>query len=948
MRANVPRVTEPSPLPERIRTAPPIVDPGRAARTRERLPDCAGWESAVRFLDGVFAAAPYLGRLAVQRADTFTRLGRDAPEALVDAAVNAALAAGACEDEAVAMSTLRAAKADLHLSLALADLAGAFSLSEVTGAMTRFADAACQAAFEFAARAAGLPPAASGAFVLALGKHGAGVLNYSSDIDPVIFFEPGAAPDLPGDPRRVYLKLAQAFVRLLQEPTAEGYVFRVDLRLRPDPGSTPPAMSAEAARRYFESRGQTWERAAYAKARWCAGDRALADAFVGDLRPFIWRRTLDFAAVEDVRALARQIQAVGDRADLVSAGHDLKLGRGGIREIEFYAQVVQLVFGGRRSELRVADTRAALRALAQAGLAPAEDVDALIESYEFLRALEHRIQMREDEQSQTLPRDTEARRAVAALAGYADLDAFDAAVVGVLKRVHGVFSAQFEAEESLASHQGSLVLSGVEPTPDTLDTLSRLGFSDPRDVWAKLADWASGRTRALRTHRAQRLFQAVAPRLIEGLAATGDPDGAFRRFAAFLEALPAGVQLLSLLANEPRLADELTALIGAAPRLAEALARRPALLDVMLQPEFARPLRRDDAGWMRARLQSPAADFEEALNAARRAAGEERLRIGAQTLAGRATPAEAGQAYTALGEAAVELMAQAAAGETSRRQGPPAGRWAVLGLGKLGGGELTATSDLDLMTVFEVSQPEADAPGKWFARFTQRLVSALASPTEAGVLFEADMALRPSGASGPIAVSLSRFDAYYAGEAWTWERMALTRARPIAGDAGLCAALEERLDAIAASAGDPGMILADARAMRDRLDREKPPRSVFDVKYMPGGLIDIEFVAQARQLVLRRRLSANTGEALAALAAQGALSDGAARRLGDAWRFYGDLLQMLRITLGEDEDPRVAGDRGARLILRAVGASDLDDLEQRLKSKARAVRQVMEEVLAQV
>jgi len=937
----------PAPIPARLLLPPPpVVDPARAARTRDRLPECAGWRDAQPFLDGVFAAAPYLGRLAIRRPETFERLSAEAPEALIAEAMAAARGAVVEEGEAAAMDRLRRAKADLHLAVALADLSGAFDLTAVTGAMTQFADEACRAAFKIAAETAGLPRENNGAFVLALGKHGSGLLNYSSDIDPVIYFTPEAAPDIRGDPRRTYSKLAQAFVRVLQERSAEGYVFRVDLRLRPDPSSTPPAVSTDAARRYFENRGQTWERAAYAKARWCAGDERLAEAFLNDMGPFIWRRTLDFAAVEDVRALARQIQAVGDRADLVAPGHDLKLGRGGIREIEFYAQVVQLVFGGRRPDLRVADTRAALSALARADLAPDDDVAALTDGYGFLRMLEHRIQMREDEQSQTLPRDREARRAVAALAGYSDLSAFDEAVVAALRRVHAVFSAQFEDEESLASREGSLVLGGVEPTPDTRETLHRLGYADPDAVWSKLAEWGSGRVRALRTRRAQRLFQAVAPRLVEGLAATGDPDGSFHRFSAFLEALPAGVQLLSLLANEPKLAGELTAIIGAAPRLAEALAHRPQLLDAMLQPEFTRPVRDDPPDWMRSRMAIDAADFEAALNVAREAAGEERLRIGAQVLAGRTTPDEAAEAFTRLGEAAVEAMAEAAEAETTRRHGPPAGAWAVLALGKLGGRELTAASDLDLMVVFEVSEPDADAPGKWFARFTQRLVSALSAPTEAGMLFEADMALRPSGASGPIAVSLARFDAYYAAEAWTWERMALTRARPIAGDAALCAALDQRIERIVADAAGHGNVLADARDMRARIDRERPPRSPFDLKLVPGGIIDIEFVAQALQLELGRRLSANTGEALQLLVETGRLEPASAQVLTEAWRFYGVQRQLTAIALGPGGNAENSAPGVTRWLFEAAGVDGLPQFQQRLKAYAQSVREEMVKSLA--
>ena len=804
-----------------------ICDPARAQRVRERVGAevIKAWGAHSSFLDGVFAAAPYLGRLAARRPETIARLATTPPETLIAEATKAAREAGHLGGEDEVMAGLRVAKQDIHLVTAFADLSGAFELEKTVRAISDFADAAVMASLEAAARLAEIETVdrenpIPGLFVLTLGKHGQRSLNYSSDIDLAVFWEPERLGEHLGkDPVRKLDRLIKRMVHLLHEITGDGYVFRTDLRLRPDPSSTPLAVNADMARHYFEAVGQNWERAAYAKARVCAGDFAAGERFLDDLQPFIWRRSLDYGAVDDIRALAKQIQAVGKRSVIQAGGHDVKLGRGGIREIEFFAQVLQLVFGGRRPNLRVAGTLRALAALAKEGLISGEDSEALSKAYRHLRALEHRIQMLEDEQTQTVPDNPHDRMCLAALTGADDLKRFDDTLTEILSDVHSRFSAQFEEGQSLATSRGSLVLTGVEPTPDTLETLSAHGFSDPGRVWTKLAGWAAGKARAARTGRARALFSRFAPRLVESLEATGDPDAALARFSSFFEGLPSGVQPLGLLLNEADLARELITVLGLAPRLAELLARRPVLMDSMLDPGFATPLRDDAPERQSERLDRvDEHDFETALNEARRLAMEERLRIGSQLLLGRAGARDAGLAFTRLAEASVQKMALAAQAEVARRHGTAPGRWAVLGLGKLGGHELSATSDLDLMVLYEVDESllagEAD---RWFVRFTKRLVSALSAATEEGELYPVDMALRPSGSAGPIAVKLSRFASYYEGsEAWTWERMALTRGRVVACG-GLGDAVEAVIARIIASPRDGAGVRSDAQDMRARL-----------------------------------------------------------------------------------------------------------------------------------
>jgi len=938
--------------------------PGRCAHVFDALPeDVRGQvEPARDFLDTVFEAAPYIARLAQRRPATLAACVTETPDNLIGQAIDNARIAGEAAPDAEALDrALRMAKADAHLVVALADLAGAWGVERVTGAMTRFADAAVAAALTghvrflaaqdraFAPEAPGNP--LPGLFVLALGKMGTGDLNYSSDIDLVVLYDPDALV-LPEDqePRKRLPRLVQALTRTLQEVSAEGYVFRVDLRLRPDPGATPVVISTEAALNYYENLGQTWERAAWIKARACAGDFAAAELFLRHMQPFIWRRSLDFAAVDDIRGLARQIQTVGRRAEIRPAGHDLKLGRGGIREIEFYAQIPQLVFGGRNETVRLPATLDALKALGGAGVVETEVVASLSGDYRQLRAWEHRVQMRQDEPSQTLPERDADRAAIAAMAGFADLAGFEAEVEACLRRVHGHFSDQFEDDDPLASEAGSLILTGVEPTPDTLETLQKLGFAEPETAWKRLHGWAAGRVRAVRTARARSLFARIAPQLVDRMAATGEPDAALVRFAGFFENLPMGVQPLSLLSNEPGLAADLVAIITLAPRMASDLARRPNLLDAMLDQRFTAPLAEDMPDGFRALMDDAmarAGGYEEALNAARRLVREERFRIGAQVLRGTAGAGMAGSAFSNMAEIAVDAMARTARAETERRFGEMPGQFVILGMGKLGGRELASDSDLDIMIVY---QGEGDAQS-WFGRFAQRLISALSAPTEEGELFEVDMQLRPSGKAGPVAVNIARFESYYPGEAWTWEMMALTRARVVAGDAELAGRVEAAMRAALTQPRDGRGVKEDALAMRKRLEAAKPARGVWDLKARAGGIQDIEFIAQTGQLIQASKkdvLRPSTREALAALAAEGVLNGRDAELLSASLDLYLGLQQLVRSAHGSGFDPSAASAGFSERLAGLAGAGDLAALESELETRAGKVRQCFKRLVGRI
>jgi [glutamine synthetase] adenylyltransferase / [glutamine synthetase]-adenylyl-L-tyrosine phosphorylase len=907
-------------------------------------------------------SAPYLRRLMARRPDLLDGADENWPERLLREAMGAAAAiAQAPPPLEEAMRSLRRAKDAAHLAVAIADLARAWPLARVTGALTDFADVSLRAALALganeSARRGDFSPApfddengpVPGFALIALGKMGAGELNYSSDIDFSVFFdaERMAAADA-REPRVAAVRLVAPIVRALEEVTFDGYVFRTDLRLRPDPGSTPVAVSIASAEHYYQNLGQNWERAAFIKARAAAGDRDCGRAFLASLEPFIWRKHLDFAAVEDVHSIKRQILSTHKSAELGTPVFDVKLGRGGIRDIELFAQTQQLILGGRNRKLRAPATLVALEALAAAGAIAETARDALHEAYVFFREIEHRIQMLEDAQTHRVPSDPEARARVAALAGFDSLAAFDSALVERRRIVAEIDRQLFGRGESLADPLGSLIFTGVEDHPDTLDTIGRLGFADPVAVSQTIRGWHHGRVRAMRSERARELLTRLTPRLLRAFSKAGDPDQAFSRFATFFGGLIAGVQVLSLLDARPALLDLLARMLTLAPRLANALARRPALLDAMLEPHFLTALQLDVPGARRRELNDRLADaetFESKLNVARRFHREEAFRISVQVLEGLANAEEAGAAHADLAEACVAAMSDAALAEVERLHGAQPGAFTVLALGKFGGRELAEGSDLDLMLVYDAPPDrESGLPAPdLYTRVTQRLISALSAPTEEGALYEIDTKLRPSGSKGPVAVRLSSFERYYAEEAWTWEMQALTRLRPVAGDEEL----GRRVLAVARTAlarpRDEAKTLAEVADMRARMDRERPSRSMWDLKLAPGGLVDIEFIVQALQLTWAARASAvvcaNTGEAIKELVAAGALAPDAGARLAGAWTLWSNLQQVLRICIEGDLTPGAAPAPLLARLSALAGVGDADAMVASVRATQAAVRE---------
>lgn len=920
-------------------------------------------------LAAIFGNSPYLTQSLLDERDFFAGLAKDGFDGAFKSVIGDLSTLDPGSGGTDVMRALRIAKRRAALVIGIADIAGLWPLGRITAALSTLADrTADMAVGHLLAEGAeaghiGLPdPKApqrrSGLAVIAMGKMGAGELNYSSDIDLILFYDE-QSPTVAAmkAPEAFFVRLARNLVRSMQERTEDGYVFRTDLRLRPDPGSTPLAIAMDAAEAYYESLGQNWERAAFIKARAAAGDIEAGRGFLQRLQPFVWRRHLDFAAIEDIQSIKRQIHRVKGHGEVAVEGHNIKLGRGGIREIEFFAQTMQLIAGGRDPRLRVPTTLGALQALVDTQRIEAKVAADLSESYEFLRRIEHRLQMIDDHQTQTLPEDAVALDHLAVFAGYDGAGAFGDELRRHLERVESHYDRLFERAPSLGS-EGSLVFTGVEDDPETLKTIAALGFARPPAVAATIRGWHHGRYRAMRSERARELLTALTPKLLKALAKTADPDVAFGRFDEFLKNLPSGVQLFSLFYANPDLLGLLADICGEAPKLADSLAQRASLLDAVLTPGFFGALPETDgiAAQLDEALQ-PAKDMQDRLDAARRFARDMKFRIGVHILRGIVGAEAAGRALAATADAVLSRLLDIVRRDFEEQHGRIAGgAMVVLGMGKLGGREMTAASDLDLIFVFDHPKDVMSdgakplAASHYYARLSQRFIAALTAQTAEGNLYDVDMRLRPSGKSGPIAVTLEGFVAYQTKEAWTWEHMALTRARVVAGPTALAKKVEQVVRAVLSVKRDEAKLIADVRDMRRRIAAQHGEKDFWNLKHAAGGLLDIEFVAQFLQLreaaTSTDVLSTNTAKALAGLEKAGAIDAPAARRLLGAHRLYGDLSGFLRIAIEGEFDPTTAPKALVASLGKIAGVETIEDLERRLLETQKTIRKLFEALIA--
>ena len=871
---------------------------------------------------------------------------------------------------------LRIAKRQISLAIGIADITNYWPLEKITGGLSNFADHALQITSRHLLRDLankGLintehqdePENDSGYIVLALGKLGSHALNYSSDVDLIVFFDPAKTKtNKPENLQRNFIRLTQNLVKVMEDRTADGYVFRTDLRLRPDPGATPIAVSTEAAEVYYESLGQNWERAAMIKARPVAGDLKRGQEFIDHLKPFIWRKNLDFAAIQDVHSIKRQINVHRGGQAITVSGHNVKLGRGGIREIEFFAQTQQLIWGGRIPELQVSGTQQALRALAKLEQITTETAEELTKTYQFLRRVEHRIQMTNDEQTHIVPKDLEALDKLAIFLGYEDTKSFEDDFINNLKIVEKHYAHLFEESPTLTAQNeigGNLVFTGADPDPDTLQTIRSLGFSNPDIVDSSVRGWHHGRYRSTHSTQAREILTELMPVLLQSLGKTALPDAAFLKFDEFLAHLPAGIQLFSMFRNNPQLLTLVADIMGDAPRLAEHLSRKPSTLDSVLTNDFFEsPPDLTSLKTELAAVLERSNEVEELLDASRRWANDRRFQIGVQMLQGFLKPEDAALAQSNIADSAIsELCPRIAKVFVDQHGTIDNSDIAIIALGKMGGREMTATSDLDLIFLYDVpdSAEKSDGRkplvvGQYFARLSQRMINALKAQTAEGTLYEVDMRLRPSGSAGPIATNLEAFIRYHQDNAWTWEHMALTRARVVYGTGNLASRIEEIIHSTLTAPRDRDMLLVDVAKMRKRIEQEHQTKCLWDAKHFRGGLVDIEFIAQYLELKHAHEhsdiLNQSTAAALTRLRDTNLIDTDQAEALLATLELWQAVQGMLRLTL-DGEITNITEDAlpvGLQKTLAAYcGYDSFDFLKDTLSQQAQTVYDVFKQLI---
>lgn len=884
---------------------------------------------AGEWADALTRAATHSGYLARQL-EVFPAIADRLARGEVDAAWDAALLVA--EPGMPLGKALRIEKRARGLVIAIADLAGAWPLETVTARLAAFADEALDRAIAaaFAERYPDAEP--RGLAVLGLGKHGSCELNYSSDIDPILLFDPDTLPHgAREDPVEAAVRLGKRVVGLLNDRTEDGYVFRVDLRLRPSPDATPIVLPVNAAISYYESTAMGWEQAAFIRARAAAGDIGLGQMFLNAIRPFVWRRTLDFGAISGIGDITRRIRDHYAQGQRLGPGYDLKRGRGGIREVEFFAQIHQLIHGGRDPSLRAPATLDALAALARGGIIDGGTADRLGEAYRLYRTVEHRLQMVDDRQTHSLPQGSESLDNVARLAGLADGAALIASLAPQVEWVGTLY-------DGLAATAGGGDANRLSSDDDTLaDQLREMGVADPAPILARIAEWREGQARVLRSPQAREALEDMLPEVMRAIAKAPDPAATTLRLDALLRGLPSAINIFRLLSARPGLAQILVDILSHAPALADQLGRRAALLDGLIDASAFDPMPSVEtlvAGFAR---QEAGEGYEALLDNVRQRVGDRRFAIGVQIVRGATDPIEAAAGYGRVAEAAIEVLTSATIAEFEKTHGKvPGGELVILALGRLGGGLLTHASDLDLIFLFTgdfATESDGARPlgaTQYFNRLAQRVGNALSVSTAAGPLYEVDTRLRPSGTQGLLCVSLDSFERYQRESAWAWEHLALTRARPIFGSAPAREALQQIVSDTLHATRDRDALTREAVKMRGEIAKHKAPKGELDVKLVPGGLIDCEFLVQVMQFRVGKGFLPDLRASIDILTAEGALGP-EIRPAHDLITRY--LVVSRLVTPGSDEPP----EETRPLVARACGAKDWADLLAKIAAARQSV-----------
>lgn len=749
-------------------------------------------------------------------------------------------------DDAGLARRLRKLRQAVMLRIIARDLGGRADLQEVVRTATALAEETVRAALAFHQRALhaqlGRPMGIGGAVqhlhVIGMGKLGGGELNVSSDIDLVFAYPEDGETE---GPRKIsnhefFTRLARRLIPALAEFTEDGFVFRVDTRLRPNGESGPLVASFDMLEEYFYSQGREWERYAWVKARVIAGDRE--NDLMALVTPFVYRRHLDFSALESLRGLHSQVRQEVMRKDIAD---NIKLGPGGIREIEFLVQVFQLIRGGRESALRLRPTLAALDQLGSRGLLPADAVEQLRTAYVFLRNLEHRLQYLDDRQTQSLPQETEDRLLIAQAMGFGTYADFEQALAKHRDLVSRHFDAIFAGNDEAVPAEENAGWLRADPAL-AASRLKTLGFRDPEAALASLSALRTGARYLRMSASGQARLERLLPLLVEAAASSGPADQTFGRLLQVIESIGRRESYLALLLEFPQALAALARLAAASPWAAEYLARQPMLLDELITaPAKAAPDWPRLKTELREAMDEHAGNIERQMDMLRHFKHAQTMRLLVQDLGGDLPLETLSDHLSDLAFAVLEeVLRQAWAGLRTRHREQP--RFAVVAYGKLGGKELGYASDLDLIFLYD---DEHEAAQEVYARLAQRINTWLTSATPAGVLYETDLRLRPNGAAGLLVSSLAAFEDYQRSQAWVWEHQALTRARHVAGDRELGARFEAVREAVLRMPRERARLKKDVADMRQKMREGHPNRSqLFDLKHDAGGIVDVEFIVQ--------------------------------------------------------------------------------------------------------
>lgn len=906
-------------------------------------------------LSDAFGNSPYLSRLAGSEKEFLEGIKRDGFIAkfkeLTSELINYDVSKASKKD---LMSYLRTRKNRSALLIALADITNDWNLKQITGALSEFADLSLKLAVAYLLHERlqqkllkSSSPDESGFIVLAVGKLGGHELNYSSDIDLVVLYDPEHSNYIGKlSPKEFFIRLTNELVEIMSQRTGDGYVFRTDLRLRPDPYSTPVAVSTHAAQVYYENVGQNWERAAMIKARFSAGDKSVADKYLEFLGTYIWRKYLDFNALEDIRSIKRQIDSRVDYKPGELLGYNIKTGKGGIREIEFFVQVQQLIWGGREEALRVNTTCDGLQKLAQIGHIKKEAAEELTKAYEFYRKIEHRLQMVNDEHTHSLPNNEKAFEDFTKFLGYDNAGTFKNELATSLALVQKHYAKLFEESSTLsASKGGNLVFTGVSSDPETLLSISKMGFKDPEKVSEIIRGWHHGRRRATRFRRVREILTELIPHILKSFADSSNPDEAFSKFDDFLGQIPSGVQLFTLFESNTKLIDLLAEIMGNSPWLAQNLARSPALVIRILTTDFSSKFPRI---WdLRENLNKAmefGKDFEEKMKIIRRWKHDMEFQVGIRLLKNIATHEYSAWNISDIAEVVIEAVFNLV-----REQEPQnhKGQIAILAMGKLGVRELTFGSDLDLVFVYDARAQEASS---YYTKLVTRFITAMTTLSRDGNLYNVDTRLRPMGEKGPLAAAIETYEKYYNEAAWNWEMMALTKARVILSEEKLRKKLEAIISKNLTREFDKQTLITDIAKMREKIAESHDDKNIWDVKYARGGIFDMEFIFAYYLLTEGHKhsdiLTVNFEDKNIAsvLHSKKILSSTAADDLSTSFKFLRNVQSAIRLTTQGSFKESEASENQKQMMTNSLGATKFEELKNKLISTENLVQKYYKEI----